>query len=383
MALAIPVYALCCALGLRRSAALAAAALAVSVPGMMYATTLIAEPFAYPLALAALAAGTLALGGGAKARVAFLALAAAAALARVQLLVIPLAYIAAAVLVGLRSRSLRSVARQQAWVIGAIALPLVGLLLAPGILGIYGHSDAVSLGHGDLLGAIRQNGLVFLYASGWLIVPGALIGLAAAIARPRSQNELAFGALAVTFGLGLLLQASLWGETDRPQERYLIYAIPLVAAAFALTVDRGWPWRRAHGILIGATIAIAAAVPLSGYAASTIREHSPTLWGVATIEEHLGTATGSVGRHPGGDGPLVRGARVALPLGAQGPCSGSGSHPPPVSPSRSAQARWTSGSRTAFATRRSPPTADGWTTRTSATSPTCGRVARAETPSRS
>jgi len=292
---AVPVYALCRALRLHHGVALGAAALTVSVPGMMYATTLIAEPFAYPLALAAIAAGTVALGRGERgAQIAFLVLAAAATLARAQLLLIPLAYITATLIVGLRSRSLRAVARKQAWVLGGLALPLVALPLVPRVLGIYGHSEAIALGHGGAMSAFARNGLVLLYASGWLIVPGAVVGLAGAILRPRSQTELAFGALAVTFGIGALLQASVWGETDRPQERYVIYAIPLLAAGFGLTVDRGWPWRRAHGLLVAATIAIAASVPLSGYAASTIKEHSPTLWGVAMIEERLGTATGAL-----------------------------------------------------------------------------------------
>jgi hypothetical protein len=100
---AIPVYLVCCRLGLRRVTALAAATSAVSLPALMYATTLVAEPFAYPLALGAVAAGTIALGsGGKRAQAAFLIFAAAAAMARAQLLVLPLAYIVAAFVVGAR-----------------------------------------------------------------------------------------------------------------------------------------------------------------------------------------------------------------------------------------------------------------------------------------
>ena len=292
---AIPVYALCRTLDLRYAVALGAAALTVCVPGMMYATTLIAEPFAYPLALAALAAGTVSLGrGGRRAQVAFVALAAAAAFARVQLLVIPLAYIAATLVVGVRSRSLRTVARGQVWVLVALTAPLVALPLVPRVLGIYGHAEAVGTAHTHLGESLARNGFVFLYACGWVIVPGAVIGLAAALVRPRSQTELAFAALSGTFAVGVLLQASMWGETDKPQERYFIYALPLVATLFALTIDRGWPWKRGHALLAAVMVVIAAAIPLSGYAASTVKEHSPTLWGVASIEGHLGTATGAL-----------------------------------------------------------------------------------------
>jgi hypothetical protein len=291
---AVPVYHLGKALGLRAGAALGAAAFTVAVPGMMYATTLIGEPFAYPLALAAVASGTLALGrGDRRAKALFLAFAAAAALARAQLLVIPLAYVAATLIVGLRARALEQVLRVQAWVLGTILVSGAALLLAPGALGIYGHSGAATLERAGVATALARNGLVLLYGSGWVIVPAGLIGVAVALARPRSATELAFAAFALPLGAGLLLQASIWGETNEPQERYVIYAVPLLAVGFALAAARAWPWRRAHGALAAGLILLAPLFPLSAYA-SAFLEHSPTLWGVASIESRLGTADGDL-----------------------------------------------------------------------------------------
>jgi hypothetical protein len=145
-----------------------------------------------------------------------------------------------------------------------------------------------------VLREVARNGLVLLYSAGWLIVPGAVLGLVATIVRPRSRLELSFGALAGSTTGAVILQASLWGDTDRPQERYFLYAIPLVAVLFGITAERGWPWRRSHGLVVAGTVLLAALVPLSGYAASTWKTQSPTLYGVFTIEEHLGTATGAL-----------------------------------------------------------------------------------------
>ena len=62
-----------------------------------------AEPFAYPLALGAVAVGTLALARpGWRLQLAFLALAGLATFARVQFALLPLCFLAAVLLVGLR-----------------------------------------------------------------------------------------------------------------------------------------------------------------------------------------------------------------------------------------------------------------------------------------
>jgi hypothetical protein len=294
---AVPVYLVCVALGLRRSTGLLVAAATLCAPAFMYATWLVSEPFAYPLAAGAIAAATVAIGRGSRrAQVLFLILAAAAALARIQLLVLPMAYVVATVIVGLRTRSVRRVLREQAVVAAALTLPLLLVLAMRGrLLGVYAHFGQVHTGGiGGIAQRLAANCLILLYGTGWIIVPGALIGIAAALARPRTRTELAYGAVAVTFGVGVLVQASIWGDLDRPQERYFLYAVPLLAPFFALTVERAWPWARAHALLAAAMIVLAATIPLSGYATSVLKTQSPSLFGVFRIEELLGTGSGSL-----------------------------------------------------------------------------------------
>ena len=294
---AIPVYLVCVALGLRRSSGLLVAAATLCAPAFMYSTWLVSEPFAYPLAAGAIAAATVAIGRGSRrAQVLFLVLAAAATLARIQLLVLPMAYVLATIVVAIRTHSIRRVLREQAVVATALTLPLLLVLAMRGrLLGVYAHFGRVDAGGiGGIAGRLGVNCLILLYGSGWIIVPGALIGIAAALARPRSRTELAYGAVAVSFGLAVLVQASIWGDVDRPQERYFLYAVPLLAPFFALAVERAWPWARAHALLAAALIVLAATIPLSGYATSVLKTQSPSLFGVFRIEELLGTSTGSL-----------------------------------------------------------------------------------------
>ena len=294
---AIPVYLVCIALGLRRSTGLLVAAATLCAPAFMYATWLVSEPFAYPLAAGAIAAATVAIGHGSRrAQVLFLVLAAAAALARIQLLILPMAYVLATFVVGARTHAFRRVLREQAVVATALTLPLLLVLAMRGrLLGVYADFGQVDAGGvGGIAQRLGTNCLILLYGTGWIIVPGALIGITATLARPRSRTELAYGAVAVSFGVGVLVQASIWGDLDRSQERYVLDAVPLLAPFFALTVERAWPWARAHALLAAAMIGLAATIPLSGYATSVLKTQSPTLFGVFRIEELLGTGSGSL-----------------------------------------------------------------------------------------
>ena len=59
----------------------------------------------------------------------------------------------------------------------------------------------------------------------WILVPGALLGLALVLARPRSRGELAFGAIFLRSAVALLLEArSSPGQWRTSQERYVFYA---------------------------------------------------------------------------------------------------------------------------------------------------------------
>ena len=102
----------------------------------------------------------------------------------------------------------------------------------PARSGIYGDVTAYSVEPLVAAKGFGANALVLAYAAGWVLVPGALIGLALALARPRSRAELGFAVFAVAELVLLLLEASVVGDAGRVQERYAMYALPLLVVAF-------------------------------------------------------------------------------------------------------------------------------------------------------
>ena len=105
---ALPVFALSRKLGIGRPLALAAAALSLAVPDLLFASWVMAEPFAYPLFVGVVLAGTTALAEPSRRRgLVLVALVALAAFARAQFVILPLCFVAAVFLVGLRERRLR------------------------------------------------------------------------------------------------------------------------------------------------------------------------------------------------------------------------------------------------------------------------------------
>lgn len=289
---AIPVFLLARRVGLGTGPAFAVAALALLVPDMVYAAWVVAEPIAYPLALAAVLAGTTALARPSRrSQLAFLALAGLAAFARAQFVVLPLCFLAATLVVGLRERRLRATFREQALVVGLLAIPLVVLLaIGPGrALGFYEGVLDLELTSPEMMKWAGIDAMLLVYGSGVVLAPGALLGLWLALRRPRSRAELAFGALAVPLILVLLVEAAAYGlGGDRAQERYFFYAVPLVGIAFALYTSRGWPHRLAHGAIAAGLVALAARVPLSGFSAADGKTNAPTLFAQARLEEAIG-----------------------------------------------------------------------------------------------
>jgi hypothetical protein len=284
-------------LGVGRRAAFAAAALAVAVPDVGYSGWVLSESFAYPLFVAAVGTGAVALARPTRrAQAVFLAFALLASFARLQLAVLLLAYLVAALV-------LRR-AREQRVVIGGVALSIV-VALAGG-LGYYRAAPAAF--HLVSPAALGRNALVLAYAAGWAIVPAALLGLAAAFGRSRSDEERAFGAFALVAGAAVLAEATLYGDGAVAHERYGCYLLPLLALGFALHADRGWPWKRAHALIAAALLTIAAAAPMSGWAAAGQNAHSLVLTGLLRVEALVGS--------PGSGALLVAAAAGALSLAA-------------------------------------------------------------------
>lgn len=287
---AIPVWLVARRVGLGRWSALAAAALALAVPDLLYAGMTISEPFAYPLALAAFAAGVAALDRPSlRLQALFVALAGLTAFARVQFVLLPAAYLVAAAVVGLRERRPLRMLREQALPFALLGAALL-VFVAMGLRGGFGYYPSfVHLKGGvHALRMVGSNLLILLFSGGWVLAPGAVIGLGLVLWKARSRAELAFVALLLPLAAGLLVQASYYGDTNVVQERYLFYVVPLGAIVFGLYAARGWPLRLVHGGLGAAQAAVAATYPLAGYAVPGMNTHSPFLYAVDRVVLWLG-----------------------------------------------------------------------------------------------
>lgn len=226
----------------RPSYALLAAAATVAGPVMLYAPYLMSEALAYPVFLLAGATMLRAIERPSRRmEAAVVAVCLAAALTRVQFVVLPVAYLTAVVAV----RELR----RHAFSLGALlalgAVPLIaGLGTYTGAASLHYHALAV-LRWGSLTGALLP------FVAGWLVVPGAIMGLALLLMLPRSRAERGFAAFAIASILLVLLEVGLVGAADaaRPMERYAIYLVPLALIAFFAYAERGAPWRKAYGAL--------------------------------------------------------------------------------------------------------------------------------------
>jgi hypothetical protein len=201
-------------------------------------------------------------------------------------------FLLAALALGLRERRLRQAVGEQRLAFGLLALALIPFAVA-GPDALLGYYDSVlDLGLDPL--AIGKwaaaDAMLVLYSSGWVLAPGAVLGLALAVWRPRSRAELAFGVFASLFSLAVIFQAGLYAANgaDRIQERYFFYVVPVAFLAFGLFASRGWPHRVPHALLAGVLIAVSARVPLAGFAASDGRSNSPLLFSAGELENLIG-----------------------------------------------------------------------------------------------
>jgi hypothetical protein len=294
---AIPAYLLCRRLGLARWLGIAVAALTVAVPDGVYSSTMLADPLAYPLVLSAVYAGICVVTEPTlRAQLAFTVFSALSVFARVQYVIVPIAVLAAE-LVADRFNVARAVRRVWLALVLLIAPPalLLATLGSERVFGVYANGDhAVHLG--SILRWVGREAMLLTYSSGWVIVPGALAGVALALFRSRTRAELAFAVTSVLLAGGLLLEAAQIADTDsqRFQERYLFTLVPLLAVAFGLYVKRGLPGRIPVGLLSAGLLLLAARVPLSGYATAHNKDDSPTLWAVLRLEGLTSVGNGSL-----------------------------------------------------------------------------------------
>ncbi len=280
---------------MRPTFALLAGASAVAAPAMIYGPYLMSEALAYPVFLLALATMLRAIDRPSRRmEVAVVAVSAAAVLTRLQFVVVPLVYLIAAPLAGrLCGETLRSSVRRHRLSLGVIsAFVAVPLLTGGAILGTYAGATLLDYDPRTVLAWSGFAAALLPFAAGWLVVPGALLGLAVLAARPRTRVEAGFAALAVSSIVLVLLEVGMIaaGEAGRAIERYEIYLVPLAAIAFFAYVERGAPWLRAYVALALVGSATAWLMPFPGRAGTAFTFDTPTFSTYAQLASWFGHA---------------------------------------------------------------------------------------------
>jgi hypothetical protein len=134
--------------------------------------------------------------------------------------------------------------------------------------------------------------MLLIYATGVVLVPGALV----ALFTPRTRAERAFSVLTLVFTVALLLQAGFIADFDshRVQERYFFPVVPLAALLFGLALARGRKARRTAVLIAFGILLLSLRIPLSGYTAVHGKDDSPTLIAMMRLEQLVTTANGSL-----------------------------------------------------------------------------------------
>jgi hypothetical protein len=226
--------------------------------------------------------------------VAVIAVSLAAVLTRLQFVVVPLVYLIAAPLAGrLCGETLRSSVRRHRLSLGVLAaLGAVPVLTGGAVFGTYAGATMLHYDPRTVLSWTGFAAALLPFAAGWLVVPGALLGLAVLVRRPRARVEAGFAALALSSVVLVLLEVGMIaaGEAGRAIERYEIYLVPLAAIAFFAYVERGAPWLRIYVGLALAGSATAWLMPFSGRAGTAFTFDTTTFSTYAQLATWFGHA---------------------------------------------------------------------------------------------
>ncbi len=288
---ALPAYILAARLGLGDRARVAAAVFAVLIPDAVYGGFMLSEPFAYPLFLTAVLLAVEALAAPtARKQVLFLVVCGLLVFARTQFAVLPITYLCAGWAFS-GHLSPRRVVRDQ-WLVCATVGIVGGLVAVIGmqrILGLYAGLASFELTPGATLHWFAANAALLAIASGWVIVPGAVLGILSMI-RSRDARQRAFGLLVVPLLGVLLLQAAIFGvEVEQLMERYTFYGAPLLALAFLVGMRDGLLERRAHRVLLAAFAGLAVLLPVDSLLLFARDDFAPALVALRPARDALGS----------------------------------------------------------------------------------------------
>lgn len=296
---AVPAYMLSRRLGASTWLSLGVAAVSVAGPDLVFAGYSLLEPAAYLVFLASVWVGTEALALGDRRRqAAFVALSGLCVLARTQLIVVPAAYLAATIALGLLEKDLRVLRRQWlSW--SAFLLVGVAATAVKGSAALGAYSAAVNW-RPHVLGLLSWMGrdlYVLLWSSGLVLLPCCLIAVAWALWRPRRREQRAFALLFLPLAVLLLAQGAYFPSAggdfslQEIHERYFFYLAPLAAIGFTLFVSAGLARSRvAQGALVVLallTVVTVQALSLSSLAGLGI-DNSPFLTAVEKLDLAIG-----------------------------------------------------------------------------------------------
>jgi hypothetical protein len=302
---AIPAYLIARRLGASSRLALGVAALTVLNPAALFTARVLSEPFAYPLALAVVAAAlAVAERATLRSQAWLLVFAGLATFTRLQLAAVPLAAAVALLVVGRREL------RRYALLVGVVAVCALGGLVVTLVHGFGYYKLAVH--PTDVVTSARLLGVglfLVVLGAGAALAPSGLVGIALAVAKPRTRVEHAFGLLTVLLAALVFAQCALWGDVTLVQERYLGYLLPLLALGFCLRLTRPRRHALAEAGVAAAVVCFAAAVPLSGYAIDDAHHLAPTLYAFLRVESAVGSPSGAAAL-------FALGATVAVVVGA-------------------------------------------------------------------
>jgi hypothetical protein len=285
-----PVYWLARQVTSRRASLLAALAAAVA-PGLLYHSYLMTDAAGYPACLLALAVMTRALGRPSRGwEAAVVGVSLLAVLTRTQFVVLPLAYLVAAGLAGRPTgEGVRASYRRHRLSCGTlVAVGALAALTGGALFGQYAAAKDLEYPLGELARWTALSAGMLPFSVGWLVAPGAILGLGLLLARPRTRAEAAFAALVVSLAPLVVLEAALiaTGDAHRVMERYLVCLVPLAFVAALAYVERGAPRRFLHAGLALALGLVALTYPLATEAEARFSFDSPTLSAFGELARH-------------------------------------------------------------------------------------------------
>jgi hypothetical protein len=275
-----------------RTAALVAAAATVAAPGLLYHSYLMTDAAGYPAFLLTLAVMTRALARPSRWwEVAVVGASLLAVLTRTQFLVLPLAYLAAVGLVGRMTREgvLASFRRHRLSCVTLASLGALIVVTGGAVLGQYGGATRLDYPLGDVAHWTALSAGMLPFSTGWLVAPGAVLGIGVLLWRPRTRAEAAFAALVAFVVPLLVVEAALiaTGDAQRVMERYLVCLVPVAFVAFLAYVERGAPARVLYaGLALGLGL-VALTYPFATEADYLFSFDSPTMSAFGELARRL------------------------------------------------------------------------------------------------